>query len=224
MSGIFRPAAVLFDCDGVLADSEYLVNRLVAADLTPRGWPMTAAQARATFLGGTFPAMVPAIEARTGAPLPPDWAEDIKRRVAATMAREVPAVPGAAEALARVRAAGLPMAMASNSSRAELAAKLGRLGFAAFFGERVFSFEDVARPKPHPDMYLAAAAACGAAPADCAVVEDSPTGATAGVAAGCRVLGFCRETDPAALRAAGASAIFTDMRELAGLLGLDAGP
>ncbi|USQ73552.1 HAD family phosphatase [Roseomonas mucosa] len=95
------------------------------------------------------------------------------------------------------------------------------MGFAPYFGDRIFSFEDVARPKPHPDIYLAAAAACGAAPGDCAVVEDSPTGARAGVAAGCRVLGFCRRTEPEALRAVGVSALFGDLSELPGLLGLD---
>ena len=217
-----RPAAVLFDCDGVLADSEHLVNRLVAEDLAPRGWCMSPAEARETFLGLTLPAMIPMIEARTGASMPHGWPDDFKRRVADVMAREVSPVPGAADALGAVRAAGLPMAMASNSSRAELVAKLGRLGFGAFFEGRVFCFEDVARSKPHPDMYLAAAAACGAAPAACVVVEDSPLGARAGVAAGCRVLGFCRETEPTELRAAGVTAIFRDMRELPALLGLKA--
>ena len=131
------------------------------------------------------------------------------------------AVPGAEALLQRLRRSPLPLALASNSSRLELSAKLGRLGFAPFFGDRIFSFEDVARPKPHPDIYLAAAAACGAAPGDCAVVEDSPTGARAGVAAGCRVLGFCRRTEPEALRAVGVSALFGDLSELPGLLGLD---
>lgn len=212
--------AVLFDCDGVLADSEHLVDRVLAEDLTARGWVLTPEESGAVFLGMALPDMAPVVKAKLGH-LPPDWTEQLKRKVTETMAREVPPVPGAEALLQRLRRSPLPLALASNSSRLELSAKLGRLGFAPYFGDRIFSFEDVARPKPHPDIYLAAAAACGAAPGDCAVVEDSPTGARAGVAAGCRVLGFCRRTEPEALRAVGVSALFGDLSELPGLLGLD---
>ena len=212
--------AVLVDCDGVLADSEHLVDRVLAEDLTARGWVLTPEESGAVFLGMALPDMAPVVKAKLGH-LPPDWTEQLKRKVTETMAREVPPVPGAEALLQRLRRSPLPLALASNSSRLELSAKLGRLGFAPYFGDRIFSFEDVARPKPHPDIYLAAAAACGAAPGDCAVVEDSPTGARAGVAAGCRVLGFCRRTEPEALRAVGVSALFRELSELPGLLGLD---
>lgn len=212
------PAAVLFDCDGVLADSEGLVNRMVALDLTGRGWRLSPEQARETFLGMALPDMLPVIEARCG-PLPADWGEALSIRIAQALLKDVEAVPGAIAALRAVAAAGIPLAVASNSARAELAAKLARLELAAFFGPRVFSFEDVRRPKPAPDIYLAAAAACGAAPADCVVVEDSLLGARAGIAAGCRVLGFARETDPRVLAAAGARP-FASMAELPGLLGI----
>lgn len=212
--------AVLFDCDGVLADSEHLVDRVLAEDLTARGWVLTPEESGAVFLGMALPDMAPVVKAKLGH-LPPDWTEQLKRKVTETMAREVPPVPGAEALLQRLRRSPLPLALASNSSRLELSAKLGRLGFASYFGNRIFSFEDVARPKPHPDIYLAAAAACGAVPEDCAVIEDSPTGARAGVAAGCRVLGFCRRTEPEALRAVGVSALFGELSELPGLLGLD---
>lgn len=215
---IRRPAAVLFDCDGVLADSEALVNRMIAVDLTARGWPLTAEQAGETFLGMALPDMLPMIEARVG-PLPPRWGHDLSARISCALLAEVEAVPGAADAVRAVVAAGIAIACASNSARGELAAKLGALGLAPLFGPRCFSFEDVARPKPAPDMYLAAAAACGAAPRDCVVVEDSLLGAQAGIAAGCRVLGFARETDAGVLEAAGALT-FTDMAELPGLLGI----
>lgn len=214
-----RPAAVLFDCDGVLADSEGLVNRMVAADLTGRGWPLTPEQAREAFLGLALPDMLPLIQARCG-PLPRDWDRALSRRIAQALQEEVEAVPGAVAALRAVARAGIPLAVASNSTRGELAAKLARLELAGFFGDRVFSFEDVARPKPAPDMYLAAAAACGAAPRDCVVVEDSVPGARAGIAAGCRVLGFTRETDPKLLVAVGAIP-FHHMADLPALLGLD---
>ena len=215
------PAAVLFDCDGVLADSEGLVNRLVAEELTARGWPISAEACRGTFLGMALPAMLPVIEARVG-PLPARWAESLSRRIAAAMLRELEAVPGAVGAVRAVARAGLPMAVASNSARAELDAKLDRLGLAAFFAERVFSFEDVARPKPAPDIYAAAARSCGAAPGDCVAVEDSLLGVRSGVSAGCRVLGLARETDASVLAAAGAVP-FASMEALPGLLGLAGG-
>lgn len=211
------PAAVLFDCDGVLADTEMLVNRLVATELSARGWVMDVHQARREFLGMAWPDMRPLVEARTG-PLPVGWEEDFSRRITALLTSETLPITGALEAL-RIVAGRLPVAVASNSSRRELAVKMQRLGLVELFGARCFSFEDVARPKPAPDMYLAAAAACGAAPADCVVVEDSVAGARAGIAAGCRVLGFAADTPPAALRAVGAEP-FSEMKALPALLGL----
>ena len=215
-----RPAAVLFDCDGVLADSEGLVNDLVARDLTARGWPITGEQARETFLGLSLPAMIPVIEARVGR-LPPGWREGLAGRIVGAMATDLQPVPGALAALGAVAEAGIPVAVASNSGRAELEAKLDRLGLAEAFAGRVFSFEDVARPKPAPDIYLAAARACGAAPGACVVVEDSLLGVRAGVEAGCRVLGLTRESDAAVLAAAGAEP-FSSMAALPALLGLAA--
>lgn len=214
-----KPAAILFDCDGVIADSEPVVNIVVAEDLTSRGWSLTPDEAGANFLGLSLPTMVPLIEAKVG-PLPPDWSQDLKVRVAETMSRVVTAVPGAGAVLGAARASGVPIAMASNSSRIELDAKLTRLGFQEFFENRVLSFEDVPQAKPFPDIYLAAAAACGADPTDCVVVEDSVMGVRAGVAAGCTVLGFAHVTDPEALLAAGARSVFNDMAQLPELLGL----
>lgn len=213
-----RPQAVLFDCDGVLADSEMLVNAIVAEQLTALGWPMEAAEARATFLGMALPDMVPRIEARVG-PLPAGWAEEIAHLLALEMTRRTPAIPGAIAAVHRVAAAGIPVAVASNSGRAELSAKMRALSLATVFGERVFSFEDVDHPKPWPDIYLAAAAACDAAPQNCVVVEDSVPGIRAGLAAGCRVLGFAHETPRGVLAAHGATP-FAAMDELDALLGL----
>ena len=213
-----RPRAVLFDCDGVLADTEMVVNAIVADQLTALGWPLTPAQSREAFLGLALPDMVPRIEARVG-PLPPAWAEEISTLIAHEMTARTPPMPGAAEAVRAVAGAGVAVAVASNSARAELMAKMRSLGLATVFADRVFSFEDVDRPKPWPDIYLAAASACGAAPRDCVVVEDSVPGVRSGIAAGCRVLGFARETPRGVLAAHGAEP-FGDMAELAGLLGL----
>jgi len=210
-------SAVLFDCDGVLADTEMVVNQLVSAELSALGWVLNAEQARHEFLGMAWPDMRPRIEARTG-PLPPGWEQGLSRRITLMLEEETMAIPGAIAALQHV-AARRPVAVASNSSRRELAMKIERLALTDIFGERRFSFEDVARPKPAPDIYLAAAQACGARAADCVVVEDSVTGVKAALAAGCRVLGFCRDTPAGALTAAGALP-FDRMEALPGLLGL----
>lgn len=216
--GARRPAAVLFDCDGVLADSEGLVNRLVAVDLTARGWPLSAAEAREAFLGMALPDMIPMIAARVGS-LPAEWGRTLSATIATMMLAELGPIPGATEAVRAVVAAGLPVAAASNSSRSELATKLARLGLTQAFAGRAFSFEGVARPKPASDMYLAAARACGADPRECVVVEDSLLGAQAGIAAGCRVLGLTLETDAAVFEAIGAEP-FAAMTELPTLLGI----
>jgi HAD superfamily hydrolase (TIGR01509 family) len=215
-----RPAAVLFDCDGVLADSEMLVNALVAEDLTARGWPVTAEQCKGIFLGRSIPDMIPVVEQQVG-PLPQEWGAELSLLIARRMQHETPPMPGAVAVVRALVAAGVPVACASNSGREELAAKLAGLGLAEVFGPRVFSWQDVPRPKPAPDMYLAAAAACGAVPADCVVVEDSALGARAGIAAGCRVMGFAHETPPALLEAEGALP-FHSMAELPRLLGITA--
>ncbi len=211
------PSAVLFYCNGVLADTEMVVNRLVAAELTARGWVMDAHQARAEFLGMAWPDMRPLVEARTG-PLPTGWEDDFSHRINRMLEAETLAIPDAIEAL-HVVAARLPVAVASNSSRLELATKMERLGLLELFGARCFSFEDVPRPKPAPDIYIAAAQACGVAPQDCVVVEDSVTGTRAAIAAGCRVLGFARDTPAGALHRAGARPFYA-MKDLPALLGL----
>ncbi|MGX9966485.1 HAD family hydrolase [Roseomonas sp. F4] len=218
---IARPQAVLFDCDGVLADSEAMHNQVIAQAITELGWEMDAAEAERRFIGLSWRGIVPLIEARLGPDsVPGDFVEGIVRRVLLALEQEVPAVPGALAAVQAIVAAGIPVAVASNSSRAELATKLRRLGLTATFRGRTFSYDDVAQPKPAPDMYRAAAESCGADPHHCVVVEDSVTGSRAGRAAGCRVLGFAHASDPAALRAVGAEPFF-EMSALPGLLGLE---
>ncbi|OYW09684.1 MAG: phosphoglycolate phosphatase [Rhodospirillales bacterium 12-71-4] len=215
-----RPAAVLFDCDGVLADTEALHNRIMAEEVTSLGWEMDAAEAERRFLGLSWNDIQPRIEARLGpGSVPADFLDGIIRRVLRGLNEGIDPIPGVKPALARIVAAGIPVAVASNSSRPELATKLRGLGLAETFRGRAFSYDDVALPKPAPDMYRAAAAACGADPHHCVVVEDSVTGSRAGRAAGCRVLGFAHATDPAALLAVGAEPFFA-MQDLPGLLGL----
>jgi len=218
---VTRPAAVLFDCDGVLADSEAVANGAIADDLTERGHPMTMEQAKHAFMGTALPDITASAARLLGRPLPADWPDRIVRRIVARYATgALPAIPGAERAVRAVAAAGIPLAMASNSGRAELDAKAAIFPFFRLFEGRLLCFEDVARAKPHPDLYLEAARRCGVDPRDCAVVEDSATGTRAGVAAGCRVLGFARDTPAVDLLAAGAAEIFTDHEALPGLLGI----
>lgn len=216
------PQAVLFDCDGVLADTEAMHNRIIAEEVTALGWEMTPAECEKHFIGLSWQAIIPRVEARLGPDsVPADFIEGVIRRVMHCLHEDVPPVPGVMAALRAIIAAGIPVAVASNSSRAELATKLAGLGLAETFRGRAFSYEDVASPKPAPDMYRAAAAACGADPHHCVVVEDSATGARAGRAAGCRVLGFAHATPAAHLAAVGAET-FASMDELPVLLGLTA--
>ena len=214
------PAAVLFDCDGVLADSEGLHNRILAEEITALGWEVTPEECERRFVGLPWDAIRPHIEARLGPDsVPPDFLKSLIARILRGLREELSPIPGAMAALEAVRATGLPVAVATNSSRAELATKLTRLGLTETFRGRAFSVDDVDQPKPAPDLYRAAAAACGADPHRCVVVEDSPTGARAGRAAGCRVLGLVHGESGPALAAAGAET-FTRMEDLPGLLGL----
>ena len=221
MRAPMRPAAVLFDCDGVLVDSEAVANGAIADDLTERGWPMSLDAAKLAFMGTALPDMVPRIESHLGQKLPPDWPQSIVARIIARYdAGVLTLIPGAQEAVEAVAAAGLPMAVASNSGRQELRNKAGIFPFFGRFEGRLLCFEDVERPKPHPDLYIAAARLCGADPRDCVVIEDSVTGARAGVAAGCRVLGFAHETPAVDLLEAGVAEVFTSHAALPGLLGI----
>ncbi len=208
---------VIFDCDGVIVDSEPVTNRLTAAEFSELGWTMSAAEAERMFLGMNFEAMVPVVEARLGRRLPADWAKRFVDRLVEVLEREVEPIPGAPEALAAISALGVPWRVASNSSHAELHAKFTRLGISDLVAGRLHSHHDVAQGKPAPDLFLAAAAAEGVTPAECLVIEDSVTGARAAAAAGMDCLGYAPHCDGAALRAVGAIP-FRSMFELPGLI------
>ncbi len=212
---------VVFDCDGVLIDSEGIAGRVTAAALSELGWIMTAADCQARFLGMSLADMCGAIAAERRAPLPPGWEPGLAARLAAALGREAVLVPGAAAALAGVAALGLDWRVASNSGMAELAAKFACTGLTALVDGRVWSAETViargGRGKPAPDLFLAAAASAGVAPAACVVVEDSLPGVRGAVAAGMTCLGFCPGDEGTALRAAGAVP-FHDLAALPALL------
>jgi beta-phosphoglucomutase-like phosphatase (HAD superfamily) len=216
---------VIFDCDGVLIDSEGLCDRVVSADLRRDGWALTPEDCHRLFLGLTFPDIQAAAEAHLGRSLGDAWVDGVVERVTAVMAAEVEPIPGAGAALEATVALGLPFRIASNSSHVEMAAKFSRAGWADLVAGRVHSAYDMIalgrRGKPDPDLFLAAAAAEGVAPAACVVIEDSLAGVQAAVAAGMRCLAFCPDGDGAPLRRAGAlpfASMFALPALLSGLL------
>jgi beta-phosphoglucomutase-like phosphatase (HAD superfamily) len=237
-----RVEAVIFDCDGVLVDSEPITNRVLAEMLGELGLKFSVEQTMRTFMGRALREELSIIEALAGRRLPPGWYAGFAARRDAALAREVLAVPGIAQVLDALAARGVPYAVASGADRSKMRVTLGTTGLLARFesaaaaliaaappgtnghgvspvpGSRLYGADMVERPKPAPDVYLLAARALGVDPARCLVVEDTPTGTTAGVAAGATVFGYCAHTEPRGLLAAGAAAVFDDMHRLPSLL------
>ncbi|MDE2582293.1 MAG: HAD-IA family hydrolase [Rhodospirillales bacterium] len=212
---------IIFDCDGVLVDSEPIANRVTAQALTRLGWPITAAECERRFLGMSLADMCRAIEAERGVTLPEDWESGLAGQLAAALGREAVAIPGAEAALHAVARFGLDWRIASNSGLAELAAKFACIGLSELVAGRVLSAETIiargGRGKPAPDLFLEAARGAGVAPAACLVVEDSLAGVRGARAAGMGCLGYAPRGDGAALRAAGARP-FHDLAHLPALL------
>lgn len=197
---------VIFDCDGVLVDSEGPSNRVIAQEVTRLGHPMSEAESTALFVGGTLADIPPVVERLLGRAVPDGWTRHLRDCIIDSFSM-VETMPGAHEALRSVVAMGLPFRVASNSSHEEMEAKFATTGLDALVGDRRHSAHDVPRGKPAPDVFLAAAAAEGVPPAACVVIEDSIPGATAAVAAGMTVIGLAPHGDGAGLRALGATVI-----------------
>ena len=214
-----RPELIVFDCDGVLVDSEPIANRVMAEAVTALGWSLSAEDCIGRFKGHHFDTVIAALEARLGRPVPGDWIPNLRAATHAAFERELQLVPGVLKALDAVAASGTATCVASQGPLEKMAVSLGVTGLWDRFEGRVFSAYQVARGKPHPDLFLFAAGAMGIAPRACVVIEDSPLGVIAARAAGMTVLGFAPEGDGADLAAAGAE-LFRDMAELPGLLGL----
>lgn len=210
------PKAVIFDCDGVVVDSEPALFDLLAGDLAQHGLPMPMQILHHTFLGMTLHGLRE--KANTmGANLPDDWCDDFYARLYAQLKLGTPLVPGILAVLDALDAAGIPYAMGSNGSAEKMQITLGQHGLIPRF-RGLFSGQTLGKPKPAPDLYLHAAAALGVAPGDCVVIEDSPTGARAAQAAGMRCMGYAPQGN-AALAAEGAI-LFSDMKDLPAQLGL----
>ncbi|MBN8631964.1 MAG: HAD family phosphatase [Rhodobacterales bacterium] len=216
-----RPEAVLFDCDGVVVDSEGPTFALFLQDLAAYGLPMSREVFEAEFVGGTVEMV--AVRARAaGARLPDDWVADFYSRMYAMLADGVPLVSGVTEVLDRLDAAGIPFAMGSNGSLEKMQITLGQHGIEGRF-RVILSAQALGAPKPAPDVYLACAAACGVQPKACMVIEDSANGAKAALAAGMRCLGYAEhgpETPSARALTALGVPLFHRMADLPGLLEL----
>ncbi|WP_432193422.1 HAD family hydrolase [Streptomyces sp. bgisy027] len=208
---------VIFDNDGVLVDSEPISNRFLAAYLTELGHPTSYEDSIRDYMGSAMHRIHDLVLERTGERLPEDFDDVFHARVFAAFERELKAVPGAVDALEKLGADGVPYCVASSGSHERIRVGHRTTGLDRYFHEgRVFSSQDVGRGKPAPDLFLHAAERMGVAPARCLVVEDSPLGVQAAVAAGMDVYGFTAMTPPAKL--AGATQLFADMGELADLL------
>lgn len=211
-----RIELVIFDCDGVLVDSERLAVRIDVQVLTELGWVMTEAEVIERFVGLSDATIRKAIEAHIGRPLADEWERDFQHLYRAAFAEELTAVDGVNEALDGISA---QTCVASSGTHEKMRFTLGLTGLLARFEGRMFSVTEVGRGKPAPDLFLHAAARMGVAPADCAVVEDSRFGIEAAHAAGMRAFGYAGGLTPAHHLAGPGTVVFHDMRELPRLLG-----
>ncbi|MEU0472882.1 HAD family hydrolase [Streptomyces olivaceus] len=208
---------VIFDNDGVLVDSEPISNRLLAGYLTELGHPTSYEDSLRDYMGAAMHRVHDLVQERTGRRLPGDFDDVFHGRVFAAFARELEPVPGAVGVLEKLAADGMAYCVASSGSHERIRVGHRKTGLDRWFDDgRIFSSQDVGRGKPAPDLFLYAAERMGVAPARCVVVEDSPLGVQAAVAAGMDVYGFTGMT-PAA-RLAGATRLFGDMGDLGDLL------
>lgn len=215
--------AILFDCDGVLVDSELITNRVLHAMLNESGWPLSEDECMRIFIGKTVRSETARIEAETGKPLTDAWMAAFYERRNTRLRAELVAISGALEAVRAVHTQLQgQIAVASGADKPKVLMQLEKVGMLPYFGAHVFSGHDLPRTKPWPDVYLAAAASLGVDPARCLVIEDSVPGLTAGVRAGATVWGYCPRVNahspPESLMTAGASMVFDDMADLPRLL------
>ena len=208
--------AVLFDCDGVLVDSEPITNGVLRDMLEERGWVMSPAECFKFFVGKAVKDHKDTIEAKTGLPLTEEWLHAFRLRRNDALTANLKVMPGAHEAVAAAyEITQGAIACASGADRFKVEMQLAHVELMPHFEGRIFSGHEMPRTKPAPDVYLAAALHLERDPAHCLVIEDSTTGVQAGVAAGATVWALCPEPDMAgALLAAGASKLFPHMGAL----------
>jgi HAD superfamily hydrolase (TIGR01509 family) len=214
-----RFEAVLFDCDGVLVDSEPITNGVLRQMLVEAGWALSPAECMAIFIGKAVRDERARIERETGRPLTEDWMRAFYARRDQRLRAELKAMDGALEAvIAAHRHTAGRIACASGADKAKVVMQIHMAGMAPYFEDRIFSGHDLPRSKPHPDVYLAAAAHVGIHPERCLVIEDTATGVRAGLDAGATVWGYCPAGHGRAFEGLPVARVFHHMDELARLL------
>ncbi len=206
---------VIFDCDGVLVDTERIAVRIDVIVLAELGWPMTEAEVVERFMGRSDEEMTADIESHLGRRLPASWEEPFRHLYREAFEAELEPVAGVVEALDAI---AIPTCVASSGTHEKIRFTLGLTGLYERFAGRIFSVSDVARGKPAPDLFLHAAGRMGVPPAQCAVVEDSRYGVEAARAAGMRAFGYAGGLAPRGALAGPQTIVFEDMRELPRLL------
>jgi HAD superfamily hydrolase (TIGR01509 family) len=208
---------VIFDCDGVLVDTEHLSVEVEVGILGELGWEITPAEIAERFLGISDADYVAKIEAHLGITLPPSWLDDMSPRYRAAFERDLQPVDGIVTALDALESAGIFTGVASSGTPDKMRFTLGLTGLWDRFEGRIFSATEVSRGKPAPDLFLHAASTIGVQPVHCAVVEDSPAGVQASLAAGMRTIAYAGGLVPLERLALPGVTVISDMRELAPL-------
>jgi HAD superfamily hydrolase (TIGR01509 family) len=210
-----RFALVIFDCDGVLVDSELITNRVFTSMLNELGLPLTMDEVFDRFVGRSMAQCLEVIGTLLGREVPVDFVKQYHLRTTAALNSDLKTVPGIEAVLKTIQ---VPYCVASNGSHEKMQTTLGITGLLPKLQGRLFSVSEVPRGKPFPDIFLYAAAKSGVVPSACAVVEDTPTGVAAGVAAGMTVYGYSAHTPARRLMEAGAHCTFDRMSDLPNLL------
>jgi HAD superfamily hydrolase (TIGR01509 family) len=210
-----RFGLVIFDCDGVLVDSELITNRVFAQMLNELGIAISLEDMFERFVGRSMPQCLEILTKLLGRPVPQHFVEEYQTRSATALKSELKAVPDIEMVLAAMR---VPYCVASSGTHEKMHTTLGITGLLPQFRGRMYSVTEVAQSKPFPDVFLHAARQHGVMPADCAVIEDTPTGVRAGVAANMTVFGYCALTPKQRLIEAGAHHTFERMRDLPSLI------
>jgi HAD superfamily hydrolase (TIGR01509 family) len=213
MAVLNKPAIafIIFDCDGVLVDSEPISNRVFCEALNKAGVGISLSELFASYVGLSLEQGLNRISQNYGVLLGSDFLVDYKVARDAALVAEIKPIAGVEAFISQLT---LPYCVASNSEASKVEKMLGLTGLLAYFAGRIFSAADFGKPKPAPDIYLKIAAEFGVAPAACLVIEDTVTGVSAGVAAGMQVIGYSATTSEQALTAAGAVQVFKTMSDI----------
>ena len=205
---------VIFDCDGVLVDSERITNIVFAEMLNELGIPVTLEDMFEQFVGNSMSYCLQSIKGLLGKPVPEEFVPEYIDRTAIALSKNLKAVDGITEVLNELR---IPYCVASSGTHEKMQMTLGITNLLSYFEVKIFSVTEVQRGKPYPDVFLYAAERMGVQPDNCVVVEDTPIGVRAGLAAGMKVFGYAKLTPAHKLEQEGAI-IFRDMQQLPNLL------